>query len=299
MDVPTGAVNTNVGTNSSQILGLWLSFHLIAGHVLLPILVFTFVFLTKRPPTLVNLCLSWIFTGICSCILLYSKKQSGPEPSFDLCLVQASLLYGTLPLTATSCLALVYQIWNTVYPSTQKDNAASRLWQTFRPIIVLLGGPWIIWLIWATAAAWTGYHNPSRLSRNRRFFYCSLDFSRFSDGISAFCGIVLLVTIALEVSIVINIVRNWRAVRTDITAGNVDISLLIRVVFFGIYTFIGVVLGFLSIRAPKSPVPDLWLASVGLIVALIFGTQKNVAVALYSFITRRKNWREKRVDLLV
>lgn len=90
--------------------------------------------------------------------------------------------------------------------------------------------------------------------------------------------------------------RNWRAVRSGISNGQVDLSLLFRVFCFGFYVFIGLILSFVSIKAPKSPVPDLWLASVGLSVALIFGTQRNVLQAL-RFWDKTPRWQEKRVDL--
>lgn len=35
-----------------------------------------------------------------------------------------------------------------------------------------------------------------------------------------------------------------------------------------------------SIEAPSTPIPDLYLASVGFVIVLIFGTQKNVIVSL-------------------
>jgi hypothetical protein len=35
-----------------------------------------------------------------------------------------------------------------------------------------------------------------------------------------------------------------------------------------------------SIKAPDSPIPDLYFASVGFVIALIFGTQKNVFISL-------------------
>jgi hypothetical protein len=35
-----------------------------------------------------------------------------------------------------------------------------------------------------------------------------------------------------------------------------------------------------SIKAPKSPIPDLYFASVGFVIVLIFGTQKNVFSSL-------------------
>jgi len=54
-------------------------------------------------------------------------------------------------------------------------------------------------------------------------------------------------------------------------------------------------LSLLSIKAPNSPVPDLWLASIGLFIALVFGTQREVWHALKSWKPREK----PRIDLLV
>lgn len=190
---------SSVGTTSSKLLDFWLSLHIIAGHILLPILAVVFMFLSKRHATLVNLCFAWIFTSICSCLLLYAGKHKGPEPSYELCLIQASLLYGTTPLTAVACLALVYQVWASVFqPIQEKEHVnPTSLWHAFRPKL-LLASPWIIFSAWATAAASAGFHHPDRISRDRRFFYCSLDFNPISTTISIFCAIVLLITMGFE-----------------------------------------------------------------------------------------------------
>ncbi|KAG8861589.1 hypothetical protein FRB91_003711 [Serendipita sp. 411] len=297
----TAISSNSVGTTSDDVLNLWLAFHILAGHILLPILVFIFTYLSKRHPTLVNLCFTWIFTSICSCFLLYADRERGrKEPAFDLCLTQASLLYGTTPLTSVACLAMVYQVWSSVYGGggqnqDKEDEQSSIPWQLFKPKF-LLAAPWIMFSIWATAAAWLGFHNPDKISRSRRFFYCSLDFDPFSSSISVFCAAILLVTMFFEASIGVSLVRNWRAVRSGITSGRVEISMLVRVICFGVYVFIGLVLSVLSIKAPASPVPDLWLASVGLSIVLIFGTQRNIWVAISNWRPRRQ-WKEKAVDL--
>ncbi|KAG9052812.1 hypothetical protein FS842_009218 [Serendipita sp. 407] len=195
---------------------------------------------------------------------------------------------------------MVYQVWSSVYGGggqnqDKEDEQSSSPWQIFKPKF-LLAAPWIMFSIWATAAAWLGFHNPDKISRSRRFFYCSLDFDPFSSSISVFCAAILLVTMFFEASIGVSLVRNWRAVRSGITSGRVEISMLVRVICFGVYVFIGLVLSVLSIKAPASPVPDLWLASVGLSIVLIFGTQRNIWVAISNWRPRRQ-WKEKAVDL--
>jgi len=249
-----------------------------AGHIFLPILVGVFTFLSKRHPTLINLCRVWIFIGICSCLLLYTNTQTGPEPSYGLCLTQASLLYGSMPMSTVVCLALVYHVWTTVYVS-KIDPEVAAPWHRLR-LIMLLVIPWIIFAIWATGAAWIGYHDPFRISRHRRFFYCSLDYGPFSTAMSIFCTLTLLVTLGFGVSIGRTVWRNWRAVRKGLSTGEIDMSLAIRVTCFMFYVCIGLIMSLISIKAPKSPIPDLYFASVGFVIVLIFGTQKNILISL-------------------
>jgi hypothetical protein len=96
--------------------------------------------------------------------------------------------------TATAVCALVFQVWLGLFNS--KKEAVDPRWTTFRTALVsrlshfskkicsytetnslyqLLVAPYIVYGAWATAAAWLGIRNPMRVSRNRRFFYCSLE----------------------------------------------------------------------------------------------------------------------------
>ena len=52
-------------------LSVWLFFQIAAGHVGLPILVATFLLAKSvtRHPTLINMCITWIISGISSALL--------------------------------------------------------------------------------------------------------------------------------------------------------------------------------------------------------------------------------------
>lgn len=65
----TGAAHHDLG--DSAILDIWIYFNLVGNTILLPIVVITFLFSknAKRHPTLVNLCITWIFSGIFSLLL--------------------------------------------------------------------------------------------------------------------------------------------------------------------------------------------------------------------------------------
>jgi len=271
--------STDVGTSAHGVLVFYFFLEIAGAHVLLPILLAVFTFNTRatRHPTLINLCLTWILSGIFSCTLLYWGVHEGPEPPFGLCVTQSSLVYGVPPMTATAVCALVFQVWLGLFNS--KKETVDPRWRTFRTAL-LLTAPYIVYGSWATAAAWLGIQNPERVSRNRRFFYCSLEYAPFTDGIGLFTALILIVTMTFEIWIAVILRKNWRDIRRAGSRGGVALDLIFRVCLFGVYVMLGMVLSLLSLVAPKSPIPDLWVASVPMIVVIIFGSQKDVFRAL-------------------
>jgi len=267
--------SSDVGVLGQRALPIWLFFQIAAGHFCLPILVGIFSFSTKakRHPTLINLCLTWIISGIASCLLFYNGTHIGPQPSTGLCLTQGSILYGVPAMTAIAVFGLVFQVFTGI-SSTTTDKFTTKD-PTLRTA-VLLAMPYMAFGGFATASAWIGTHNIENLSRDRRVFYCSLQNSALTNSIAGVVAVSLIATTVLEVWIGVILHRNWRALRKRGNGCGFDVSLVVRVVVFGGYVFIGLVMSLLSIVAPKSIVPDMWIASVGLAVVLIFGSQADV-----------------------
>jgi len=58
----------------AALVPVFIYFNLITNVILLPALVFTFLFVpkvrAKRHPTLVNMCIAWVFSGVFACLLL-------------------------------------------------------------------------------------------------------------------------------------------------------------------------------------------------------------------------------------
>jgi len=278
---------TDVGTDAHGVLVFYFFLQIAGGHVFLPILVaiFTFSKRASRHPTLINLCLVWILSAVLSCILLYTGAHEGPEPPFGICLIQSSLVYGVPPMTATAVCALVFQIWLGLFKN--KKEAVDPRWRSLRTTI-LLAAPYFVLGSWATASAWLGVQDPKAVTRNRRFFYCSLSNSPLTNGIGLFTALILLVTMTFEIWIAVIVRKNWRDIRRTGTGGDVALELIFRVFLFGLYVILGMVLSILSIVAPKSPLPDLWVASVGMIVVIIFGSQQDVFRTLMFWRKRPK-----------
>jgi len=193
-------------------------------------------------------------------------------------------------MTATAVCALVFQVWLGLFNS--KKEAADPRWTTFRTAF-LLTAPYIVYGSWATAAAWLGIRNPDRISRNRRFFYCSLEHSQLTDGIGLFTALILITTMVFEIWIAVIVRKNWRDIRRAGSGGGVALDLIFRIFLFGIYIILGTVLSLLSLVAPRSPIPDLWVATVPMIVVVIFGSQKDV---FRTFIFWRKKKQSSQVQ---
>jgi len=283
--------SNTVDSTSPTVLDIWLFLNIFPSHFALLLLIATLLASkARRNVTLTNMCITWIIVGVVSSLLLYAGKQTGPEPSPMLCVAQAALIYAVPPLVSTSVLALVFQVWiQIVWRRGESAPAAILL-----PALIL---PYIVYVAFALAGATIGANNPELVNRDRRFFYCSINFSPFSDTIAMFAAIVLLITVALIVWLGVVLVRNWKAIQPEKNRGMVeddkgigadDLQLVIRVMIFGFYIFVGMILSILSINAPKSVVPDMVMASMGSAVVLVFGTQPALWTVCRNLLRREK-----------
>ncbi|KAJ7087186.1 hypothetical protein B0H15DRAFT_842967 [Mycena belliarum] len=270
-----GPVNIVHGTEAQ--LTLFLVLNMWPSHFGLPILLALIAFSKKirRHPTFLNLCIGFIIIGISSSVLLYAGKTSGPEPSKMLCLFQASMLYGVPAFASLLGFMLVLQMFFTVRLAVQKQVAQGphtlRLW-------VMLGAPYLALLISILATAGVGSANPDKVSRNRRYFYCSVDSDLLSGTIAAVAALFLFATIVFEVWTLAMLYNHWKVARNPGEKARVpfELNLPIRVMGFGLYVIVAMSLSLLSVQAPESPLPDLVIACAATVVILIFGTQPDI-----------------------
>lgn len=80
-----GVSTTDVGTNAHAVLIFYFALEIAGSHVLLPVLVAIFAFSTRatRHPTLINLCLVWILSGVGS--VRSSATSSGTDSALLIC----------------------------------------------------------------------------------------------------------------------------------------------------------------------------------------------------------------------
>ncbi|KAL5487907.1 hypothetical protein ACEPAI_6015 [Sanghuangporus weigelae] len=262
--------------NSATLIA-WLVLNVWPSHLGLPLLIITILVAKniRRHATFINLCVTWIIVGLSSSLLLYAGFQTGSEPPRLLCLTQASLLYGQPGLTSVSAFALVFQVFYVMRAAFQERDPESH--ETLRKW-TLLALPYVAFVVFATWTAFVGSNNPELVTRRRRFFYCSVKDSGLTNSITAFSLGVLLVTVCLELWILYIILSHWRTIRSSGLGGSVgmDLSLVCRIAAFTLWIILGMSLSALSIKAPQSAVPDMALATMGSVVVLVFGTQRDI-----------------------
>lgn len=291
-------VNIVRGTHPQLVAFLFLNIW--PSHFGIPVLLAVIYFKKiQRHATFINLCITFLIGGISSSLLAYAGRTTGPEPSPILCLLQASLLYGYPPMTSVAAFALVLQMFIVIRASyygeeLPQKNHVVRLW-------VMLISPYFAFFIGVLATAVFGAANPTEVSRNRRFFYCSVRSLHITNTITIFAAIFLLATVFVEGWLIFILYKRWAALRSKgiDMKGSLDLSMPLRVLAYGSISTIALSLSLISIKAPENPAPDLIIATAPTFLLLIFGTQRDILRALCFWRKERPAITNTPVDIVV
>ncbi|KAH8104776.1 hypothetical protein BXZ70DRAFT_615578 [Cristinia sonorae] len=275
-----------IGPSGTSFLAAWLFFQIAANHVFLFILVITFLFSrsASRHPAVINVCITWIISGIMSSILFYVSNETGVDPQQGICTAQASLISGIAPMTTTALLILVIHLSMSITPF---KHVTTTRWTGFRFNPALLALPYLVFGLFASIGVGLAMQHPDRVNREQRFFYCSLDWPAFTDALTILSTLVCLITVALEVRIWRFLSHNWRNVREG--EMGIDVDLITRTSVFTFYFFTSTVINLAanwSQKLQQTAAPDLVSASVGMALFFIFASHKSV-LRTWAFWNRR------------
>jgi hypothetical protein len=260
----------DMGSAANLMLDLWIYFNLVANTVLLPLLVATFLFSkrAKRHPTLVNVCMTWILSGIFSLLLFYAGQARGPEPQKALCIAQTSLLYGITPMWATSGLVLLCHMILVIHNPTASVGRFK--------MVLMLSAPYIVQIGFSITALIGSLQHPEHVSRHLRFFYCALHWRQLSMAMTLFTAIIGAAITITMIHLAVLLYRNWHGFRHAGRPSHVHGQLLLRVFIFGGYIVFGFAVNIISMVAPHNLAPDMYAATIGTVVFLVFATQADV-----------------------
>ncbi|TFK56127.1 hypothetical protein OE88DRAFT_712810 [Heliocybe sulcata] len=155
---------------------VWLVLNIWPSHLGLPVLVAT-IYLSRRVyrnPTFLSMCITWWIDGLASSLLFWSGHQTGSDPSYGLCLAQASLLYGVPAMTALSGFFLIHTLFYSLdRPPSTGPETSSREWN--RTTYYKLVTPYAIWLASLVVAIIVGRAFPELVSRDQHYFFCAVN----------------------------------------------------------------------------------------------------------------------------
>ncbi|KAF8317359.1 hypothetical protein DL93DRAFT_2154268 [Clavulina sp. PMI_390] len=269
-------------------LYVWFTFETVGGLIGMPILLLTLSLSSlKRLKTHYNLLLTWTVSAIISNMLFFAGRAfpSQPEPSYELCLLQSSMIYGVPVLLAAAALALIYETRMVI---TGKAGAMkSKMRST-----LLLGAPWVAWLVVSITSLFVGQFASTELGRERRFFYCSFKNNALTDPIGIVTGLIVMLATWYTFQVGYRMYHSWQKMKDMVqnpeAAENAVGSayVILRITLFGVDLSLALFLAFISLFMPETPLPDILAASMPFTVFLIFGTQQDVWMAWLAALRR-------------
>ncbi|KAI3621658.1 hypothetical protein WG66_009458 [Moniliophthora roreri] len=249
-----------VEDQSTPLLNLFLSLQLIAlGGLLLILATITLSSgISKRHPIFINFIVTWIIS--CASYIFMVGHPIDWEPPYELCLIQASLIY-TVPslnmqnfrVNTDSRLARKFPSFRLQSPDPIVINF-EQIMMFFRasfplPDIHGYGRSWYVWLVLVpyipaiitfSLSLGIGLKHPETVRRIDSGMYCNME-NQYPGKISAILVLVfMLACIILEVLICRDVRRHMSALRNEVF-GHLKAT-LIRVLAFSAFTVVAVIM---------------------------------------------------------
>ncbi|CAE7232461.1 unnamed protein product [Rhizoctonia solani] len=247
------------------------------GFVTLPFLTLTFLFCpsVKRHPTLPNNTFLWALSSLAGSLLLFTRQLDGPSPSSALCQAQSAIVLAQPPGMSAAALTVVWKVWSLTW-SVRTNAVISKepAWLS----ITLLGSPWVIWIGLSAIFAVTQVN--SRVYRSA--FYCTSDNPTLGLVSGVLAAVLLILCLFFQAWTVILVYRRYRKSKRlgRAEVGDVSVPFLARIIAFALFILVALALSFVAaIGTFALEVPDIIIASIGVVIFLIFASQEDVLVA--------------------
>ncbi|TFK68542.1 hypothetical protein BDN72DRAFT_674984 [Pluteus cervinus] len=231
--------------------------------------------LERRNATFYSFCAAWIIYGFSfSLLVLAGQPPWKGDPEFKLCFAQVTLIYMAPLVTISTTLALLLHLLFEILCAVVEIKLAQkwRRWRSFAPLLVLI--PWTIAVIASIAfAVYSSQHRDLVALSNRRTF-CKLHGSTIQLVSPIYSTIGSAIIILVEALVAALMYRHW-----DIVSRNGS-SMFIRAVIFTVTIAVstGIAAKYSSTATPSIGF-DIGLATLPLIAAILFGSQKDLFLA--------------------
>lgn len=234
----------------------------------------TAVFSAKVPRNLtwMNFCVTWIIFSL-SYTLLFIANQLHGEPAFPLCLTQAALIYGAPILPSFAGAALVVEIWLSMWQMLWSDakSHSSRKWQK----ILLITVPYAMWLIIIVTVLGSGSAHPETVAFTGTDLYCQIATGVPGRVVASLVGVALLLASVLELSVLIVLYKNWRALKGLQRPGKVSNSMIARVAIFVCFSILAFSQVFVFLSR-QFTVSNTVMSLMPVLAFVVFATQRDI-----------------------
>lgn len=273
MDVDAGQSVVAI-FNCLQLLGLTLLL-----IVLLPAL---FSARIHRMRTWHAMIISGIVYNLCYMPLMILGQQTGPPPSFAICLFQSCLIYCAPVLIISFALVFLVDLFLVLNRVLYGSALISSSWT----YILLMGVPSIIYVVVFSTTLLKGVQQRETIERDDANLYCHSTASSPTLITATFVLLEASTIVILDVYMAIVLWRTKRRLKSfgvnDDLSATFPLSLFFRTSAFGVYILfsIGITTASLFPSGGNSPYWKLALTSPPIGMALPFGIQKDI-IAFY------------------
>lgn len=163
-------------------------------------------------------------------------------------------------------------------------------------MVVMLSAPYVALCSFSIAALAISVSHPKLVTLRHRKLYCSLYHLPLYTAMGWFTFAVCVAIIAFETYLAVFMYRNYRGMRQARHSTGLHVALLLRVLLFGLYILFGIVASFIFMYTQQTFIGDMYLATMGTIVFLVFGSQGDV-LRVWCF-WRRIDLRKKPAQIL-
>ncbi|KAL5519412.1 hypothetical protein ACEPAH_1095 [Sanghuangporus vaninii] len=296
---------------------VYLGIQIAGGQILLPILLLTVLFSkrVKRHPVFIDFCISWILSSMIHSLLLYRDRSSDDllslNPSYNACLIQASLINGIQAMTSSTNLALVIHLWQLLRQCPASEHGGMGSSARSRKKILfdcaLLVTPILVLVAFTVSTMMIGMDPAKGLAVESTIpgsglsvptvFYCIIfengDFTHslglvltILRSVLGFSCSISLITVGFEVSIAILVYRK----RTFLNRNAFNwMALFSRIALFSAYRIVAVILNAAIMDRPDilflvgmaddnlfSGVVDFFNAATPLVAFVVFASEKDI-----------------------
>ncbi|KAI5120773.1 hypothetical protein M0805_004736 [Coniferiporia weirii] len=206
------------------------------GQIGLPLFVGTMLIApgVKRHLTLVNFLASWIINSVVYCLTVYHGGDRSSGLGGRICVVQAVMVHGVVPLAVVAYCALHIQVWLGVRTVFHGDSWIHQ--QRQKLLIVMFFAPYIVFIAFCVASVVIILEHPETIDRNGAY-YCTIDFTPLTYAVPGFCAGVIAIMLILEVMIGCTLVRQWKTIRRSSRMNAASLSMIVRIAVFSVYGF--------------------------------------------------------------